>query len=240
LTKPVPKPSKPVAALPADYAPLLADIKARVQAARIKAGLAANRELLSLYWEIGRLISEAQRTKGYGKQVVEHLAADLQREFPGLAGFSPLNVWRMRAFYSAYTDRTAILSQPATGSPPQSIVSPLVTESAGKAAPVWPKVLASPPEPFASLPWGHNIMLLHKLEDRASRFWYAGKAVEHGWSRNVLALQIEAGLHTRQGKAVTNFKTTLPPAQSDLAQGITKGPYLFDFLSLHDAESVLA
>ena len=68
----------------------------------------------------------------------------------------------------------------------------------------------------------------------ADRLWYASKAVEHGWSRNVLALQIEAGLHQRQGKAVTNFKTTLPPAQSDLAQGITKDPYLFDFLTLRD------
>ena len=63
---------------------------------------------------------------------------------------------------------------------------------------------------------------------------YAGKAVEYGWSRNVLALQIEAGLHKRQGKAVTNFKTTLPPVQSDLAQGITKDPYLSDFLTLRD------
>ena len=89
-----PKSSKAVAALPADYAPLLADIKARVQAARIKAGFAANRELLALYWDIGRLISEAQRTKGYGRQVVERLAVDLKQAFPGVAGFSPLNVWR--------------------------------------------------------------------------------------------------------------------------------------------------
>jgi predicted nuclease of restriction endonuclease-like (RecB) superfamily len=66
--------------------------------------------------------------------------------------------------------------------------------------------------------------------------WYAGKAVEHGWSGNLLALQIQAGLHERQGRAVTNFRTTLPPAQSDLAQSITKDPYLFDFLAL-DADS---
>ena len=87
---------------------------------------------------------------------------------------------------------------------------------------------------MASLPWGHNLLLLHKLEKPTDRLWYAAKAVEHGWSRNVLALQIEAGLHTRQGKAVTNFKTTLPPAQSDLAQQLTKDPYLFDFLTLRD------
>ena len=86
--------------------------------------------------------------------------------------------------------------------------------------------------PLAQLSWYHHLALLDKLSSPADRLWYAAKTVEHGWSRNVLALQIEAGLHQRQGKAVTNFRTTLPPAQSDLAQGITKDPYLFDFLTL--------
>lgn len=235
------KPPNSTAASPADYAPLLAEIKARVQAARIKAGLAANRELLTLYWDIGRMIVEAQRTKGYGKQVVARLAADLQREFPGVGGFSPLNVWRMRAFYAAYADRTPILSQAVTESAPGRNLSRVATESGGEIAPhspsIQPTVATSatqPPEPIACLPWGHNLLLLHKLENRTDRLWYAAKAVEHGWSRNVLALQIDTGLHTRQGKAVTNFPATLPPAQSDLAQGITKDPYLFDFLTLRD------
>jgi predicted nuclease of restriction endonuclease-like (RecB) superfamily len=241
MSKGIRKPAKSTAAMSADYAPLLAEIKARVQSARIKAGLAANRELLALYWDIGRLIVEAQRTKGYGKKVVAQLAADLQREFPGVGGFSPINVWRMRAFYTTYSDSTGILSQAVTESSPGPNLSRLAIETAGKIAQLEPIVqaplahlLPQPPEPFASLPWGHNLLLLHKLEKPADRLWYAAKAVEHGWSRNVLALQIETGLHRRQGKAVTNFQTTLPPAQSDLAQGITKDPYLFDFLTLRD------
>jgi predicted nuclease of restriction endonuclease-like (RecB) superfamily len=225
------KPSSLASSLPTDYAPLLAEIKARVQTARVKAGLAANRELLALYWDIGRLIHEAQKAKGYGKKVVERLAIDLQRSFPGMAGFSPLNVWRMRAFYAAYAvhaDVPSILSPLATESDRKAILSQPVTVSGNRATD------SRPPEPFASLPWGHNLMLLHKLDKPADRLWYATKTVEHGWSRNVLGLQIEAGLHTRQGKAVTNFRATLPPAQSDLAQGITKDPYLFDFLALRD------
>jgi hypothetical protein len=71
------KASQPAAALPADYAPLLADIKARVQSARIKAGLAANRELLALYWDIGRLILDRQRREGWGAKVIDRLAVDL-------------------------------------------------------------------------------------------------------------------------------------------------------------------
>ena len=240
MTKRSVKRAQVALALPADYAPLLAEIEARVRTARTRAALAANRELLELYWDIGRLISEAQRTKGYGKQVVERLALDLQREFPGVGGFSPLNVWRMRAFYAAYADAKEILSQVATESsdsdattPSSQKLSPLVTESAVPAPPE-PAARRGPPAPFASLPWGHNLLLLHRLDAAPDRLWYAAKAVEHGWSRNVLALQIEAGLHQRQGKAVTNFKRTLPPAQSDLAQGITKDPYLFDFLTLHE------
>ena len=212
--------------LPANYAPLLAEIKARVQAARIRAGLAANRELLALYWDIGRLILRAQESSGYGKKVVERLALDLQRAFPGVAGFSPLNVWRMRAFHAAHSTAQPILSPPVTESSSAENLSQAVTDSAGRPA------ASLPPEPFASLPWGHNLLLLHKLDTTADRCWYATRALEFGWSRNVLALQIESRLHDRQGKAVTNFGATLPPVQSDLAQGLTKDPYLFDFLSL--------
>ncbi|MFZ1643835.1 MAG: PDDEXK nuclease domain-containing protein [Candidatus Contendobacter sp.] len=215
--------------LPADYAPLLTEIKARVHAARIKAGLAANRELLALYWDIGRLISQAQETRGYGKQVVERLAADVQRAFPGIAGFSPLNVWRMRAFYAAHAKAAPILSPAVTESRNAENLSPAVTDSNGKLSTV-----SMPPEPFASLPWSHNLVLLHKLESSDDRLWYAARALNFGWSRNVLALQIESQLHVRQGNAVTNFAATLPPAKSDLAQDITKDPYLFDFLALRD------
>ena len=89
-------------------------------------------------------------------------------------------------------------------------------------------------QPAAQLPWFHHCVLLDKRTSFEERLWYAAKAVESGWSRNVLVLQIESDLYSRQGKAVTNFHATLPPVQSDLAQGITKDPYVFDFLSLRD------
>lgn len=82
------------------------------------------------------------------------------------------------------------------------------------------------------LPWGHNVRLLDLVKGPAERLWYAQAAIQHGWSRNVLALQIESGLHRREGKALTNFEKTLPKPQSDLAQQILKDPYNFDFLTL--------
>jgi predicted nuclease of restriction endonuclease-like (RecB) superfamily len=84
----------------------------------------------------------------------------------------------------------------------------------------------------AKLPWGHNVRLLDHVKDSLERQWYAQAAIEHGWSRNVLVMQIEAGLYRRQGKAITNFTKALPAPQSDLAQQLLKDPYNFDFLML--------
>ncbi|MBL8226874.1 MAG: DUF1016 family protein [Bryobacterales bacterium] len=96
---------------------------------------------------------------------------------------------------------------------------------------------AWPEEPIlqqvaAKLPWFHNCIILDKIKPTEERLWYARAAVENGWSRNVLVIQIEAGLYHRQGKAITNFSKALPTPQSDLAQQLLKDPYNFDFLTL--------
>lgn len=82
------------------------------------------------------------------------------------------------------------------------------------------------------LPWGHNLVLLSQLKDPAQRLAYAESAIQHGWSRNVLNIHIETRLLERSGKAVSNFSTTLPAPQSDLARESLKDPYRFDFLGL--------
>jgi predicted nuclease of restriction endonuclease-like (RecB) superfamily len=88
--------------------------------------------------------------------------------------------------------------------------------------------------PLAQLPWYHQIALMEKLKSADLRLWYAERALSNGWSRAVLALQIEYRLHDRAGKAITNFITTLPPGDSDMAQQATKDPYLFDFVGVAD------
>jgi len=183
-------------ALPAGYAPLLADLKARVRAAQVRAVLSVNRELVSLYWHIGRQILRCQREEGWGAKVVERLAQDLRAEFPEIEGFSPRNLKYMRALAVAY--------------PEDEFVQQVV----------------------AQIPWGHNLLLLNKLRQQALREWYARQTLEHGWSRAVLSTQIQTKAHTRAGKALTNFKQTLLPPQSDLAQQALKDPYIFDFLTL--------
>lgn len=96
-------------------------------------------------------------------------------------------------------------------------------------ASAWPDGLIGQ-QPVDQLPWGSNIVLLTKLDNREDRLWYAHEALENGWSRAVLSLQIDAHAKERSGKALTNFSVALPPADSDMAQQVFKDPYLFDFL----------
>ncbi len=87
-------------------------------------------------------------------------------------------------------------------------------------------------QPVGQLPWGHITVLLDKLHDQSERDWYAAAAVQQGWSRNVLLNQIMNQLHRRAGAAPSNFPTGLPAADSELAQQLTRDPYVLDFLDL--------
>ena len=87
-----------------DYIVLLNDVKKRIRSAQYEALKAVNKELISLYWDIGRMIIERQKGESWGKSVVEQLAKDLRAEFPRISGFSARNIWRMRSFYFTYKD----------------------------------------------------------------------------------------------------------------------------------------
>ena len=82
------------------------------------------------------------------------------------------------------------------------------------------------------IPWGHNLILIQRLNNKEERLWYIKKIIKNGWSRNMLSNWIDSDLYRREGRAITNFTNTLPPPQSDLANQTLKDPYCFDFLSL--------
>lgn len=183
---------------PEGYADWLAELKERIHTAQQRATLAVNRELVLLYWRIGRDILARQAEQGWGAKVIERLSHDLRTAFPEMKGFSPRNLKYMRAFAEAWPEREFVQ------------------------------------QAVAQLPWGHNLVLLDRLNAPGERRWYAAKALEHNWSRNVLNIQIETRLLERSGTAVTNFEASLPAPQSDLARESLKDPYRFDFLGLTD------
>ncbi len=94
--------------IPKEYPVLLNDIKQRIRSAQYDALKAVNTEMISLYWDIGQMILERQKEEAWGKSVVEHLARDLQAEFPGISGFSVQNLWRMKQFYRSYAQNTKL------------------------------------------------------------------------------------------------------------------------------------
>ncbi|NHU46676.1 PDDEXK nuclease domain-containing protein [Rhodococcus sp. A14] len=102
-----------------------------------------------------------------------------------------------------------------------------------KVAAEWPRS-AFVQQSVGQLPWGHVLLLIDRLDDQASRDWYAAAAFEHGWSRNVLMHQIRNRLDQRIGAAPSNFTEHLPAGDSDLAQQLVRDPYVFDFLDLTD------
>ena len=91
-----------------------------------------------------------------------------------------------------------------------------------------------PPDLLRAVPWGHHAELLAKVREPETRQWYMQATVQHGWSRNILLMQIETSAHRRAGKTTSNFATRLPPPESDLVQQALKDPDIFDFLTLAD------
>src|SRR5690348_8019467 len=163
---------------PAGYADVLAHLKERIRAAQLKASVAVNRELIALYWDIGREIVERQERDGWGSAVIERLSVDLQREFPGQTGFSPRNLRYARSFYLAYARGSASLQQTAARLPSRSGATPMLPQPVAQLAsgsatpPIVPQPVAelaapTPPEPLTHIPWGHNRLLLDRLDDPA-------------------------------------------------------------------------
>ena len=179
-----------------DYAVWLTALKQRIQSAQQRASLSVNRELILLYWQIGRDILERQDIQGWGAKVIDRLAYDLSTAFPDMKGFSRRNLLYMRSFAEQWPDAEFVQ------------------------------------QAVAQIPWGHNILIITKCGTLAEARFYIEQTLEHGWSRDVLAIQLKSNLFGRAGKAVTNFSRTLPLPQSDLAQQTLKDPYTFDFMAM--------
>lgn len=177
--------------------------------------MAANSELIALYYEIGAQIIDRETHARWGSGFINAFSKDLRETFPEVGGFSAKNLRYCRAFFRFYCD-------PAIWQ--QAVAKLLDTPWVGI-----DKTLASQ---LSQTPWGHNILIFTKCNNIAEASFYIAQTLEQGWSRDVLALQLKSRLHERAAKAVNNFSHTLPPIQSDLAKQTLKDPYVFDFMSM--------
>jgi predicted nuclease of restriction endonuclease-like (RecB) superfamily len=232
--------------VPADYADFVTGLKERIRSAQITAARAVNRELILLYWDIGRAIVEKQQTARWGDAVVERLAADLRAEFPDMRGFSGRNLREMKRFWLAYSDpkfwQQAVAKLDETGT--ETVFwQQLVAKSASPATAAR-RILAQPvPETesirqlVAEIPWGHHMLILSKLETPAARLYYLRATAQFGWSRKVLLNQIKAQAYERatQEKKTHNFALALPEHFAEQADEMMKSRYNLEFLGIGKA-----
>ena len=208
------------------YSQLLDAVKIRIRQAQVKATLSANAEMILMYWDIGRIIAERQKSEGWGAGVIPRLSKDIRNELPEVKGFSERNIGYMMRFAREYS-MPLILQQPVAK------ISSEVRLESQIVVPLHEKdIMKNLQRLVAKIPWGHNILLMQKIKDLPTRLWYIRQAIENGWSRDVLGMMIKSEAHNRQGTSVTNFSTQLPSPQSDMAQQALKDPYIFDFLTL--------
>ncbi|MBI1223835.1 MAG: DUF1016 family protein [Bacteroidetes bacterium] len=195
------------------YHQLVADAKERVQSGQLAVWRAVNKELITLYWDLGKLIVERQQEHGWGNSVVEMLAKDLQAAFPRMSGFSKTNLWRIRAFYQAYSH-------------PQ-ILPPTVGEFKS----------SEMPPPWAEIGWSHNYVIIEKCKDPQERLFYIHLTKRYSWTKNVLIHQIENQTFEKTVIGQTNFEEKLPDNLKSQAILAVKDDYAFDFLELGDQHS---
>lgn len=199
----------------AEYQDWLKSIKQKIHATRMKAALAANGELMALYYEIGAQIVDRESLAQWGSGFIDAFSHDLKAAFPEIGGFSSKNLRYCRAFFRFYCD-------PAIW---QQAVAKLRDKP-------WAGTEAELSALLTNMPWGHTIQIFTKCASVAEARFYMTQTLEQGWSRDVLALQLKSSLYARAGTAVSNFSRTLPAPQSDLAQQTLKDPYVFDFMAM--------
>ncbi len=208
-----------------DYKEWILDLKEKIRTVQLKAAIQVNTELLTLYWEMGIMIVQKQTTAKWGDGFISNLSKDLSKEFPDIKGFSLSNIKYIRQWYLFYSNYQSI-SQQLVGQLEKSHKHLLgITAQENKTIHLIKSLLFQ-------LPWGHNVLIVSKINCLDEAIFYIIKTIENNWSRNILSHQVESDLYKRQSKSLSNFSLTLPKPQSDLAHESLKNPYVFDFLSL--------
>ena len=190
---------------------------------RLKASCATNGYLLDFYWKLGRDIEAKQYTNTYGSGFYKNLSQDLKNEMPGVKGFSPTNLKYMSYFYKLYAPLLANRQQPADDFEEdlyKTDIQRIEDQKQNRLHGV---------DDFKILffiPWFHHQRIIDKCKDDMDKaLFFVRKTWENNWGRDALLNWLDTDLYERDGKAITNFQSTLPAVQSDLAQQITKDPY---------------
>ncbi len=197
----------------------------------------ANRELLSLYYGIGKYISENSRNHFWGTNAIETISIQLQQELPGLRGFSLVNLKRMRQFYEAW-EGIFVNRQSATGE-----FRPLSTDEieidlliVNRPLPT-DDLRSSDLESFLSIGFTHHYELLIKTNSLEERLFYIQHCANEFWSVEKLKYNLKSNLYTKRGKLPNNFKTTISDIDLQRKALLSfKDEYLLDYINIESPD----
>ena len=218
------------------YGSFIKEIKDLIYRRQYEAMRKVNTELIQLYWEIGGEIYRQQQEKGWGRSVVEVLAKELQKEFPGVQGFTPRNLWFMRQFFVEYSTNPILkpsvseLGENPNSSNLKPSVSDLHTSNLPPLVGELPKQILPPL--VAEIGWSHNIIIMQKCKDPLQREFYIRMTKRFGWTKDVLINNIENRAYEKYLTNQTNFDETVAEKYRLQAKLAVKDEYNFDFLEM--------
>jgi predicted nuclease of restriction endonuclease-like (RecB) superfamily len=216
-----------------DYIAFVGELKTQILRSRYNAARLINREMLLLYFAIGKRLSEKIAAEKWGAKVIQQISEDLQKAMPGLRGFSNRNLKNMRQFADEYA--SFLIGQLSTAQleVSENQLVKIRQSSSGQFDELNLEI-------FLSLGFTHHVMLMNRCKDMIERRFYMGNAVTQQWTVEILDHQIDAKLYQKQGTLPNNFASALPEHLRDKALLAFKDEHLLDFVHIDpDDERVL-
>jgi predicted nuclease of restriction endonuclease-like (RecB) superfamily len=222
--------SKNITILDKDYLQWIKDLSSRYRRSQIKAAVKVNEEMLRFYWELGRDITERQYDNKYGVHFYENLSRDLYAELGVKKGLSPTSLKYTKYFYQLYSplieNHQQVEDDFQEPNRPQAVDEIGITNR---------PQLVDDLELLFKIPWGHHRFIIDKVKGDARKgLFFVRKTLENNWGRGILENFLSTDLYKRQGAALTNFSSTMPLPESELAQAYFKDPYRFEFAELNE------
>lgn len=201
------------------YKQWIIELKWKIRSAQIKAALSVNQELILLYWDLGKMISEKENV--WGTKLLESISSDLKSEFPDAGGFSVTNLRYCKLFYNYFSIH-------------QQVVDELKKPENQEIATHQQAVDVFLQQAVAKIPWGHITLLISKVKDIKAANFYIQQTIEKGWSRDWLlnAIKMDSYTHAQKQIKSHNFNESLHTIHSDYATEVFKDAYNLSFLGI--------
>lgn len=233
-----------------EYIKFIAEIKDSIILSRYKAASLANKEMLLLYYYTGYKLSEKIKKSNWGTGIIKSVSDDLQKQLPGLRGFSYRNLQNMKQFFEEYEllqkfllsteNQNFIIVQSATAQFKENEFVQSITAQKGEQQNEQ-SIKTFVQNQFLRIGFTHHMTLINKCKDSNERVFYFQKTIENQWSVTILEHHIDSRLYQLKGKMINNFERALPDKLHKHATDAFKSEYLLDYINLdeEDDERVL-